>query len=65
MVVLENNFIQPMIVVCVFIPSRIRVDTLLMEVPGTPIWASFFKFDLKPTGKDSADPTQHEFQHIV
>ena len=31
-----------------------------MEVPGTPIGASFFEFELKPTGKDSADPTQHE-----
>ena len=23
----------------------------------------FFKFELKPTGKDSADPTPHEFMH--
>ena len=36
-----------------------------MEVPGTPIGASFFEFELKPTGKDSADPTQHEFQHHI
>ena len=50
--------------VCVFIPSPIRVGTLLMEVPGTPIWASFFDFELKPTG-DSADPIQHEFQHHI
>ena len=52
--------------VCVFIPSPIRVGTLLLEVPGTPFGASFFEFELKPTGKDSADPTQLEFQqHIV
>ena len=37
-----------------------------MEILGTPIGASFFEFELKPTGKDSGDPTQHEFQqHIV
>ena len=30
---------------------------IIMEVPGTPIGASFFEFDLNPTGKDSADPT--------
>ena len=48
----------------VFIPSPVRVGTLLLEVPGTPNGASFFfKFELKPTGKDSADSTQHEFQH--
>ena len=35
--------------VCVFIPSPVRVGTLLMEVPGTPIGASFFEFELKPT----------------
>ena len=51
--------------VCVFIPSPVRVGTLLMEVPGTPIEASFFEFGLKPTWKDSADPTQHEFQHHI
>ena len=53
--------------VCVFmfIPSPIRVGTLLMEVPGTPIWASFFHFELKPTGRNSADPTQHKFQHHI
>ena len=51
--------------VCVFIPSPVKVGTLLMEVPGTPIVASFFKFELKPTGKDSANPTQHEFQHHI
>ena len=51
--------------VCVFIPSPVRVGTLLSEVPGTPIGASFFEFELKPTGKDSADPTQHEFQHHI
>ena len=33
-----------------------------MEVPQTPIEASFFKFELKYIGKDSADPTQHKFQ---
>ena len=50
----------------VFIPSPVRVGTLLMEVPGTPIGASFFEFELKPTEKDSADPTQHEFQlHMI
>ena len=46
-----------------FIPSPVRVGTLLMEVPGTPIGASFFEFELKPTEKDSADPTQHDIQH--
>ena len=51
--------------VCVFIPSPVRVGTLLMEVPGTPIGASFFEFELKPTGKESVDPTQHEFQHHI
>ena len=29
--------------VCVFIPSPVRVGTLLSEVPGTPIGASFFE----------------------
>jgi len=52
-------------VVCVFIPSPVRVGTLLSEVPGTPIGASFFEFELKPTGNDSADQTQHEFQHHI
>ena len=51
--------------ICVFIPSPFRVGTLLMEVPGNPIGASFFEFELKPTGKDIADPTQHEFQHRI
>ena len=51
--------------VCVFILSPVRVGTLLMEVPGTPIGASFYEFELKPTEKDSADPTQHEFQHHI
>ena len=51
--------------VCVFIPFPVRVGPLLMEVPGTPIGASFSEFELKPTGKDSADPTQHEFQHHI
>ena len=38
----------------------------LMEVPGTPIKFSVFKFNLKLPGKDSADPNQHEFfYHIV
>ena len=39
---------------------------------GTPNGASihifsydFFEFELKPTGKDSADPTQQEFQHHI
>ena len=45
------------------IPSPV-VGTLLMEVPGTPI-VFFSEFELKPTGKDSADPTQHEFQHHI
>ena len=43
--------------VCVFISSTV--------VPGTPSGASFFEFELTPTRKDSADPTQHEFQHIL
>ena len=25
----------------------------------------FFEFELKSTGKDSADPTQQEFQHYI
>ena len=41
---------------CVFIPSPVRVGTLLSEVPGTPFGGSFFEFELKPTGKDSVDP---------
>ena len=45
------------------IPSPV-VGTLLMEVPGTPI-VFFSEFELKPSGKDSADPTQHEFQHHI
>ena len=51
--------------VCVFIPSPVRVGTLLSEVPGTPFGASFFEFELKPTGKDSAYQTQHEFKHQI
>ena len=50
---------------CVFIRSPVRAGILLSEVPRTPIGASFFEFELKPTGKDSADPTQHEFQHHI
>ena len=46
---------------------------LRLEVPGTPIGASFFEFELKPE-KDSADPTQSDevpghtkliFKHFV
>ena len=52
--------------VCVFVPSPVRAGTLLMEVPGTQIAASFFEFELKAIGKDSADPIQHEiYQHIL
>ena len=40
--------------VCVFIPSPV-------EVPGTPIGASFLKFELKLIGKDIADPARNEF----
>ena len=29
-----------------------------MEVPGTQMGGSVFEFELKPTGKGSADPTQ-------
>ena len=36
-----------------------------MEVPGTPIKVSVFTFELKLTGKDSADPNQHEFLHHI
>ena len=46
---------------CVFILSGLRVGTVLMEVPGTAIRASFFEYELKTAGKDSADPTYHEF----
>ena len=42
--------------VFVFIPSPVSVGTLLMEIPGTPIGASFFEIKLKPTGKYSVDP---------
>ena len=48
-----------------FIPSPVRVGTLLRDVPGTPIGGSFFKFELKPTEKNSADPTHHEFQDHI
>ena len=58
-------FLPEMALMCVFIPSPVRVGTLLMEVPKTPIGASFFEFELKPTGKDSAGQTQHEFQHHI
>ena len=40
------------------------VGTLLMDVPETSIGASFLEFELKPTGKESEDPTQYEFQSI-
>ena len=46
---------------CCCVCSPVRVGTLLMEVPWTPIGASFIEFELKPTGIDSA--VQHEFQH--
>ena len=36
-----------------------------MEVPGTPIGASFFESEVKPTGKDSVDPTHHELQSNI
>ena len=49
----------------VFIPSPVRVGTILSEVPGIPFGASVFEIELKPTGKDSADPIQHEFQHHI
>ena len=32
---------------------------------GPQMGLLFFEFELKPTGKDSADPTQHEFQHHI
>ena len=32
---------------------------------GPQLGLHFFEFELKPTGKDSADPTQHEFQHHI
>ena len=61
-----NYMVKIPVCVCLFIPSPVRVGTLLMEVPGTPIGASFFEFELKLTGKEMADPTQHEFQrHIL
>ena len=61
---LKVSWITQVQVLNVFIPSPVRVSTLLMdmEVPGTPIGASFFEFELQPTGKYSADPNQHEFQ---
>ena len=55
----------PLSDVCVFIPSSNRMGTLFMGVSGTSIGAPFFKFELKPTGKDSADPTQYESQHHI
>ena len=48
-----------------FTPSPVRVGTLLSEAPGTPIGASFFEFELKPTGNDSADQTQHECKKMA
>ena len=42
--------------VCLSLPLlQWSLGTLLMEVPGTPIRASFLEFELKPTstGKDS------------
>ena len=64
---LKVSWITQVQVLNVFIPSPVRVSTLLMdmEVPGTPIGASFFEFELQPTGKDSADPNQHEFQRHI
>ena len=44
----------------VFIPSPFWVDSFLWEVPGTAFGAYFFEFELKPTGKDNADPTQQK-----
>ena len=44
--------------VCVFIPSPVRVGTLLMEVHGTQTKGFVFKFELKLPEKESADPTQ-------
>ena len=41
--------------VCVFIPSNVRLCTIIMEVPGTLIGASFFESELKPTREDSSD----------
>ena len=38
---------------CCCVCSPVRVGKLLMEAPGTPNGASFFEFELKPTGKDS------------
>ena len=61
----STKFVHRCVCVCVFIPSPVKVGTLLSEVPGTPIGASFFEFELKPTGNDSADQTQHEFQHHI
>ena len=43
----------------VFTPLPVRVGTLLMEDPGTLLGAFYFEFELKPTVKDSADPSQH------
>ena len=45
------------------IPSPV-VGTLLMEVPGTPI-VFFSEFELKPSGKDSADPTWISAPHTI
>ena len=53
--------------VCMFIPSPVKVGTLLSEVPGTPIGASFFEFELKLTGKndDTIDqPSNHFVRQI-
>ena len=41
------------------------MGTLLFEVPGMQIGDSFFEVELKLAAKDSADPTQHEFQHPI
>ena len=35
----------------------------LLRFLGPQLGLLFFEFELKATGKDSADPTQNEFQH--
>ena len=39
--IIQRKFLE--MCVCVFIPSPVRLGTLLSEVPGTPIGASFFR----------------------
>ena len=58
--------IVSLLYVNMIIPSPARVDTLLMELHGTPTGIFFSEFELINTEKGYVDPAQHEFQkHIL